>query len=104
MNGGAWLTVDGLKVDVMLRDLDVVGHWSAEAAQGRYEVDARLGDVAGAPTYGLMAELAVSRALAGTLPEVSAYPPRSPRPARAAGASTPSSAWSTRACGPSAGT
>ena len=55
MNGGAWLTVDGLKVDVMLRDLDVVGHWSAEAAQGRYEVDALLGYVAGAPTYGLMA-------------------------------------------------
>jgi hypothetical protein len=74
MNGGAWLTVDGLKVDVLLRDLDVVRHWSAEAEQGRYEVDALLGYVAGAPTYGLMAELAVSRALVGTLPEVSAYP------------------------------
>ena len=61
MNGGAWLTVDELKVDVMLRDLDVVRHWSAEAEQGRYEVDALLGSVAGAPTYSLMAELALSR-------------------------------------------
>jgi hypothetical protein len=104
MNGGAWLTVDGLKVDVMLRDLDVVGHWSAEAERGRYEVDALLGYVAGAPTYGLMAEVAVSRALVGTCPRFPPTPPRSPRPARAAGASTPSSAWSTRACGPSGGT
>jgi len=74
MNGGAWLTVEGLKVDVLLRDLDVVRHWCAEAEQGRYEVDALLGYVAGAPTYGLMAELAVSRALVGTLPEISGYP------------------------------
>jgi hypothetical protein len=74
MNGGAWLTVDELKIDVMLRDLDVVRHWSAEAEQGRHEVDALLGSVAGEPTYNLMAELALSRALVGTLPEVSAYP------------------------------
>jgi hypothetical protein len=56
MNGGAWLTLDGLKVDVMLRDLDVVQHWTAEAREGRYEVDALLG-------Y-----------LAGALPEAPAYP------------------------------
>ena len=68
MNGGAWLTLDGLKVDVMLRDLDVVRHWTAEAAEGRYDVDALLGYVAGAPTYLLAAELAVSRAVVGTLP------------------------------------
>ncbi|MCU0649487.1 MAG: nucleotidyltransferase domain-containing protein, partial [Gemmatimonadaceae bacterium] len=40
MNGGAWLTVDGISVDVMLRDLDVALHWSAAAARGRYELDA----------------------------------------------------------------
>ena len=50
MNGGAWLALDGLKVDVLLRDLDVVRHWTAQAEQGRYEVDALLGYVAGAPT------------------------------------------------------
>jgi hypothetical protein len=58
----------------VLRDLDVVRHWSAEAERWRYEVDARLGSVAGTPTYSLMAELAVSRALVGTRPEISAYP------------------------------
>lgn len=74
MNGGAWLTLDGLKVDVMLRDLDVVQHWTAEAREGRYEVDALLGYLAGAPTYLLTAELAVSRVLVGALPEAPAYP------------------------------
>ena len=76
MNGGAWLTLDGLKVDVMLRDLDVVRHWIAEAAEGRYDVDALLRYVAGAPTYLLAAELAVSRAVVGTLPEAPVYPAR----------------------------
>jgi hypothetical protein len=74
MNGGAWLTLDGLKVDVLLRDLDVVLHWAEEARHGRFEVDALLGYAAGAPTYGLLAELAVSRALAGALPAAGPYP------------------------------
>src|ERR1041384_7581038 len=33
MNGGAWLTVGGAKVDVLLRDLDVVDHWCALAVE-----------------------------------------------------------------------
>jgi hypothetical protein len=74
MNGGAWLTVDGLKVDVMLRDLDVVRYWAEAARQGRYEVDALLGYLAGAPTYSLSAELAVNRPVVGTLPAVDDYP------------------------------
>ena len=74
MNGGAWLTLDGLKVDVLLRDLDVVLHWAEEARHGRFEVDALLGYAAGAPTYGLLAELAVNRALAGALPAAGPYP------------------------------
>jgi hypothetical protein len=76
MNGGAWLTLDGIKVDVLLRDLDVVRHWTAQAEQGRYEVDALLGYVAGAPTYMLAAELAVNRAVMGALPEAPVYPAR----------------------------
>jgi hypothetical protein len=40
MNGGAWLTIDGTKVDVLLRDLDVVEDWSARARGGEFEVDA----------------------------------------------------------------
>lgn len=31
MNGGAWLTVDGVAVDVILRDLAVVEHWTTQA-------------------------------------------------------------------------
>ena len=75
MNGGAWLTIDGLKVDVMLRDLDVVRYWVEAARQGRYEVDALLGYLAGAPTYSLGAELAVNRVVVGTLRvELGEYP------------------------------
>lgn len=74
MNGGAWLTLEGLKVDVMLRDVDVVMHWRREAREGRYEVDALLGYVAGAPTYSLVAELALNRVVVGTLPAVGEYP------------------------------
>lgn len=68
MNGGAWLHVGGLKVDVMLRDLDVVEHWSAKADRGEFERDALLGYLAGAPTYLLRGELASCTVLHGTLP------------------------------------
>jgi hypothetical protein len=74
MNGGAWLTVDGIAVDVMLRDLDVVERWTAEAQRGVYELDAILGYLAGLPTYVLMAELASGRVLAGELPTITAMP------------------------------
>ena len=35
MNGGAWLSLDGTKVDVLLRDLDVAMYWSGRAQLGR---------------------------------------------------------------------
>jgi len=75
MNGGAWLRLDGLKVDVLLRDLDAAEHWSARARDGHYEVDALLGYVAGVPTYSLMAELALNRVVTGTLPRIAEFPP-----------------------------
>jgi hypothetical protein len=68
MNGGAWLSVDGTKVDVLLRDLDVVEDWSARAREGVFEIDALLGYVAGVPTYSLLAERAVAVVLRGELP------------------------------------
>jgi hypothetical protein len=74
MNGGAWLTCGALKVDVLLRDLDVVDAWSHLAAEGRYEVDALLGYVAGVPTYTLLAERATARTIRGALPPVGPYP------------------------------
>ena len=74
MNGGAWLERDGMKVDVLLRDLDVVEHWTRRAEEGYFEVDALLGYVAGVPTYMLTAELAVNRVLAGELPRATTFP------------------------------
>jgi hypothetical protein len=74
MNGGAWLTLDGHKVDVLLRDLDAVMYWTEQARRGVYEVDALLGYLAGAPTYLLMAELALNRTVSGRLPLVGEYP------------------------------
>jgi len=76
MNGGAWLSLGGLKVDVLLRDLDAVLHWCAEARRGLYEIDSLLGYLAGVPTYSLMAELAINRAVHGRLPRVAKYPER----------------------------
>ena len=49
MNGGAWLRCGGEKVDVLLRDLDVVEHWTRRAEQGEFEVDALLGYLDGVP-------------------------------------------------------
>jgi hypothetical protein len=74
MNGGAWLTLPGTKVDVLLRDHDVVLHWSGEARRGAYELDALLGYLAGVPTYSLMAELAVNRTVVGHVPAAGEYP------------------------------
>jgi Nucleotidyltransferase domain len=68
MNGGAWLRCDGRKVDVLLRDLDVVEHWARRSERGEFEIDALLGYVAGVPTYLLSAELASGRLLRGELP------------------------------------
>jgi predicted nucleotidyltransferase len=73
MNGGAWLTIDGRRVDVHYRDLDEVEHWCAEAAAGRFKKELLLFHAAGIPTYVVMAELATNRVLAGELPRPS-YP------------------------------
>jgi predicted nucleotidyltransferase len=74
-NGGAWLTVDGRRVDVHYRDLDVVEHEVAEAEQGRFRVEPLMFHLAGIPTYLLVAELAINKVLRGELPRPAAYPP-----------------------------
>ena len=75
MNGGAWLRRGDEKVDVILRDLDVVGHWTRRAENGEFERDALLGYLAGIPTYTLSAELASCRPLRGELP-AAPFPPK----------------------------
>lgn len=74
MNGGAWLACGGNKVDVLLRDLDVVEHWTHRAQLGQYDVDALLGYVAGVPTYSLCAELASCTVLRGEMPSAPTFP------------------------------
>ncbi|MFD5492643.1 nucleotidyltransferase family protein [Streptomyces sp. NPDC001812] len=73
-NGGAWLTVDGRRVDVHYRDLDVVKHELTEAEHGRFRVEPLMFHLAGIPTYLLVAELAINRTLRGDLPRPAAYP------------------------------
>ena len=74
MNGGVSFTVEGRRADVIYRDLDAVEHWVAEASEGRFEIDAVDGWLAGMPTYVLVGELASCEALAGELPRPE-FPP-----------------------------
>jgi hypothetical protein len=75
MNGGAWLRCGDEKVDVILRDLDVVEHWTRCAENGEFERDALLGYLAGIPTYSLSAELASCQPLHGDIP-AAPFPPK----------------------------
>jgi hypothetical protein len=74
MNGGAWLDVDGQRVDLMYRDLDEVERHLAEAEQGRFKVERLPFYLAGIPTDVVVGELAISRVLVGALP-CPDYPP-----------------------------
>jgi predicted nucleotidyltransferase len=73
-NGGAWLTIDGRRVDVHYRDLDVVERELAEAEEGRFRVEPLLFHLAGIPSYLVVAELAVNQVLRGELPRPAGYP------------------------------
>jgi hypothetical protein len=68
VNGGAWLTVEDQRVDLLYRDLDVIQPWLDEAEAGRYELDQVEGYLAGMATYVLAGELALAELLAGELP------------------------------------
>ena len=75
VNGGAWLTIDGTKVDLIYRDLDEVSRWTAAAEDGEFEIQREVGYVAGIATYVLAGELALGRVLAGDLPRPG-FPPK----------------------------
>ncbi|MFF3941331.1 nucleotidyltransferase domain-containing protein [Streptomyces phaeofaciens] len=75
-NGGAWLTVDGRRVDVHYRDLDVVEHEWAEAEAGRFRVEPLMFHLAGIPSCLVVAELALNQVLRGELRQPTAYPER----------------------------
>jgi 3-oxoadipate enol-lactonase len=67
MNGGAWIDRGGLRIDVLLRDIATVTHWTDEARVGRFEIDGLPGYSAGVPTYVLPAEVARNRWLHGSI-------------------------------------
>ncbi len=67
-NGGAWLSVDGRRVDVHYRDLDVVDREIAAARDGRFRIEPLMFHLAGIPSYLVLAELSVKRVLCGQLP------------------------------------
>jgi predicted nucleotidyltransferase len=64
VNGGAWLQVDGVAVDWILRDLDRVERVWADCREGRYEVGVQAGHPLGfwSPCYA--GEVALGRVLA----------------------------------------
>ncbi|MFF4166357.1 nucleotidyltransferase domain-containing protein [Streptomyces sp. NPDC001741] len=64
VNGGAWLTVDGVAVDWILRDLDRVESVWSDCRDGRYEVGTQAGHPLGfwSPCY--VGEVALGKVLA----------------------------------------
>jgi predicted nucleotidyltransferase len=73
-NGGAWLDIDGRRVDVHYRDLERVERELADASAGRFQIEPLAFHLAGIPTYLLVAELAGNRVLIGELPRPDGYP------------------------------
>lgn len=73
-NGGAWLTVDGRRVDVHYRDLNVVETQIERSRRGEFDIEPLLFHLAGIPTYLVVAELALGRTLRGKLPRIETYP------------------------------
>jgi predicted nucleotidyltransferase len=73
MNGGAWLTVDAERVDLIYRDLDDVERWIAETDLGGFELFRVPGYLCGMASYVLAGEVALGRTLIGSLPAV-AFP------------------------------
>ena len=69
-------------MDVFLRNLNVVEHWTRRAENGEFERDALVGYLAGIPSYTLSAELALCRPLYRDIPAA-------PFPARLAAAAPP---------------
>jgi predicted nucleotidyltransferase len=72
-NGGAWLEIEGRRVDVHYRDLGTLDHEIAEANAGRFRIEPLLFHLAGIPSYLVVGELAINRVLHGQLPRPS-YP------------------------------
>jgi hypothetical protein len=64
VDGGAWLTVGGRRIDWIYRDLDRVRRVWADCRRGRYEVGAQAGHPLGFYSHVYAGELALGRVLA----------------------------------------
>ena len=68
VNGGAWLVIDDIRVDLCYRDLSDVNHAIAEAEHGRFQIWNLPDYVGGIPSYVLVGELCLCEVLFGQLP------------------------------------
>ncbi|MFJ9209656.1 nucleotidyltransferase domain-containing protein [Streptomyces sp. NPDC102264] len=87
VNGGAWLSVDGVAVDWILRDLDRVERVWAECGEGRFEIGTQPGHPLGFWSPAYAGEVALCRVLAdaeGELTALRAAARRYPEPLRTA--------------------
>ncbi|MFF1417729.1 nucleotidyltransferase domain-containing protein [Streptomyces sp. NPDC058280] len=72
VNGGAWLSVDGVAVDWILRDLDRVERVLTDCAEGRFEVGTQPGHPLGFWSPAYAGEVALCRVLADPAGELTA--------------------------------
>lgn len=73
VDGGGWLVVDDVHVDLIYRDVDRVREAWAQAHRGAYDWNAQTGHPLGVPDFAYVGELALSVVLAdptGTLTEL----------------------------------
>lgn len=64
VDGGGWLSIQGLPVDWLYRDLDRVRRAWADAREGRYAFHAQVGHPLGVPDFAYAGELALGVVLA----------------------------------------
>ena len=69
MNGGAWLEIEGRKVDLLWRELATIERLIGEAERGEFSVVRIPFFIAGIPSYVPVAELAFNRCVWGTVPD-----------------------------------
>ncbi|WP_432571657.1 nucleotidyltransferase domain-containing protein [Kineococcus sp. SYSU DK005] len=92
VDGGGWLSIDGIAVDWLYRDLERVQHSWQQAQQGRFSWHFQAGHPLGVPVFAYAGEAALAVVLAGSTGELSALhraaaagrargAPMSPRPA-----------------------
>ncbi|MFF9127832.1 nucleotidyltransferase domain-containing protein [Streptomyces sp. NPDC014889] len=87
VDGGAWLTVDGCRVDWIYRDLDRVHRIWEDCRAGRFEVGTQAGHPLGVYSHAYVGEVSVGRVLAdpgGELRALQQETRRYPEPLREA--------------------